>query len=95
MDTKTNNLQIMIRGRDLKLMRVHAEISTSVMAEYLGIKSRKTIGNWEAEQSAPSINQYILFCKFAGFHPGTVIEKIMERNASGNDHQDIDLSECS
>ena len=59
-----------IQGHDLKYIRVQAKITTSIMAEYLGLKSRKTIENWESETSEPSINKYILFCKFADVHPG-------------------------
>lgn len=49
-------------GRDLKLMRLGAELTTSKMAEYIGVKSRKTIENWESDQSEPGINQFIKFC---------------------------------
>lgn len=91
--TAANNKNI-IRGRDLKLMRIQGKITTSIMAEFLGIRSRKTIENWESEQSTPSINQYILFCKFAGYHPGLVLERIMLRNASENTEQDIELDGC-
>ena len=92
MEAKTNNN--IIRGRDLKLMRVQAKLTTGDMAQFLGIRSRKTIENWESERCVPSINQYILYCKFCDFHPGVVLEKIMQRNASDDPQAKINLANC-
>lgn len=66
-----------ISGRHLKTIRVKANITTSVMAEFMGIRSRKTIENWESGQSTPSINQFILFCRFCDVHPYDVVQQAM------------------
>lgn len=64
-----------ISGRELKKIRVAARITTSAMAEHLGLKSRKTIDNWENERSSPNINQFLLFCQFCNVHPSLLVRK--------------------
>lgn len=86
-----------IVGRDLKLMRVHANVTLVVAAEYMGIRSRKTIENWEADRSQPSIQQLILLCMYYGFRVDRIVAECVERakccNAIEN-YQEINLQAC-
>ena len=66
-------------GRDLKIMRVMAGVNTTVAAEYLGVKSRKTIENWESSKSQPGINNFVMMCRRYGFNPALVIQAAIER----------------
>lgn len=90
------NIPIIV-GRDLKLMRLQAKITTSIAAEYMGIKSRKTIENWESDSSSPSIQQLMLLCRYYDFHSWKVIAQCMDRSRTHNpleNYQDIDLDAC-
>lgn len=71
---------VVITGRDLRLMRLRAEMTTSDMAEKLQIKSRKTIENWEQQNSEPQMNVFIRYCAHTGFNPCRVIQEIIKRN---------------
>ena len=61
-------------GKDLKAMRVTSDFTTSMMAEFMGVKSRKTIENWEAENSEPSINQFLKYCHVCKEEPEKLID---------------------
>ena len=86
-----------IVGRDLKLMRLKAKINTSIAAEYMGVKSRKTLENWESGASSPSIQQFMLLCRYYDFNAWQVIAKCMDRIKHSNpreNYQEIDLDAC-
>lgn len=90
------NVKIIV-GRDLKQMRLKAKITTSIAAEYMGIKSRKTIENWESGASSPSINQLLLLCMYYDFDASQVIEQCMERLKVCDplkNYQEIDFDSC-
>lgn len=84
-----------IAGRDLKMMRLAARKTTHQMAELLGVKSRKTIENWEAESSEPQIGVFMMLCMDTGYNPGLVLDEIFKRNeADPTQTWDIDLDNC-
>lgn len=87
-----------ILGRDLKKMRIHAKITTSVAAEYMGIKSRKTIENWESGQSSPDITQFLILCRYYDLDASKIIAQCMSRAKeckTDEDYRDIDVAICS
>lgn len=84
MPKKSNNQTAVprwITGRDLHVIRVHAKLGTPEMAKKLDLKSRKTISNWEQQNSQPNINVFIKLCAYAGFNPSLVIAEIIKRNS--------------
>lgn len=86
-----------ILGKDLKRMRISAKITTSIAAEYMGIRSRKTIENWESGASSPSMNQLILLCMYYDFDASKVIAQCVARIQQVDpqeDYRDIDLDAC-
>lgn len=84
-----------IPGRDLKIMRVSVGKTTAQMASEVGVKSRKTIENWEASVSTPSINQWMEYCFLTGHDPAAVIIETQKRNAEDPTKKlDINLEAC-
>jgi len=69
-----------ITGQDLRMMRIHAKLNTADMAAALAVKSRKTIENWEQQNSEPGIATFIKYCMTAGFDPARVIVEVKKRN---------------
>ena len=69
-----------ITGNDLRKMRLVAGETTDNMAEYAGVKTRKTYENWEANRSSPSINQFIAICTRTGFDAGKLVAEFQKRN---------------
>lgn len=96
-DHEYDSAKPMILGRDLKRMRIHAKVTTSIAAEYMGIKSRKTIENWESGQSSPNISQLLILCRYYDMDASKIITLCIERAAQGNsaEDQDIDIASCS
>lgn len=85
----------LIPGRDLKIMRIAAGKTTAQMASEVGVKSRKTIENWESSLSTPSINQWMQYCFLTGHNPAAVIIETQKRNAEDPTKKlDIDLKAC-
>lgn len=87
-----------IMGRDLKKMRIHADVTTSVAAEYMGIKSRKTIENWESGQSSPKISQFLILCRYYDLDASKITALCLERarnNQQMENYQEIDMAACS
>ena len=56
-----------IYGGDLRRMRILAGITTTAMAKFASVKSRKTIENWESDIGSPDINQYLNMCEACGY----------------------------
>lgn len=86
-----------IVGRDLKLMRISAKVTTSIAAEYMGIRSRKTIENWESGASSPNIQQFMLLCRFYDFSVWKVVGQCVDRIQRCDpleDYQELDLELC-
>tara|TARA_R110000868_G_scaffold189537_2_gene432545 strand:- start:3311 stop:3532 length:222 start_codon:yes stop_codon:yes gene_type:complete len=48
-----------ISGQDIRDIRKEAKKTTVRMAEFAGVKTRKTYENWEKDIGTPSINQFI------------------------------------
>ena len=71
-----------IKGEDLKSMRLFARKSAAAMSEITGVKSRKTIENWEKNKGVPSINQFIAMCEGCGFNSANIIREAVERNGA-------------
>lgn len=85
-------------GRDLKMMRIFAKVTTSVAAEYMGIKSRKTIENWESGQSSPSISQFLILCRYYDMNASKIIAQCIERAKKCNpaeEYCELDIAACS
>lgn len=89
---KVNKL---ITGRDLRKIRLSARLPTTILAKEIGLKSRKTINNWEEGRSEPNINQFITFCTTAGLSPGHVIAAIQSRNSQDpSQKRDFIIGKC-
>lgn len=78
-------------------MQVMANKTHSMVAQTIGVKSRKTIENWEKSSSQPKIRQFIMLAKYFGFDASKVIDACMERAMAGDpelDHHSINWSAC-
>lgn len=85
-----------IKGKDLKLMRVRAGLTTMQAAERIAVKSRKTIENWEIERCQPTIETFMQLCSHYGFNPGLVVEACLNRTMSptADKEANIPLDTC-
>lgn len=68
-----------ITGHDLKRMRIKTGKTTEQVKDIVGIKSRKTIENWEAGRSEPSHNQFIQLSIAYGYDTAKLIDLFMNR----------------
>lgn len=68
-----------ISGTDLRRMRLKAGKTTVQMAEFAGVKTRKTYENWEKNVGSPSMNQFIAMAQACGFQPAGLIKMYVER----------------
>lgn len=68
-----------VLGADLRRMRIRAEKTTSQMAQFAGVKTRKTYENWEKSNSSPDVNQFIDMAKGCGYDPARLIQLFAER----------------
>ena len=92
---RQDDIKNVIPGRDLKIMRISVGKTTAQMASEIGVKSRKTVENWEASSSTPSINQWMQYCFLTGHDPAKVIIETEKRNAEDPTKKlDIDLKAC-
>ena len=69
-----------ITGKDLRLMRVIADKTTSEMAVYAGVKTRKTYENWEKEVGQPGMNQWLKMARACGYQPHLLVEQFVNRD---------------
>lgn len=81
----------LVTGNDLRKIRLVAGETTDNMAEYAGIKTRKTYENWEANRSSPNINQFIAICSRTGFDAGKLVRAFQTRNNQDLISVDLDL----
>lgn len=77
-------MKIIITGQDLRFMRVVADKTTSEMASYAGVKTRKTYENWEKGAGQPGMNQWLSMVRHCGYEPELLIEQFVNRT----DHND-------
>lgn len=73
-----------ITGQDLRLMRVIADKTTSEMAIFAGVKTRKTYENWEKEVGQPGMNQWINMVRGCGYQPDLLIQQFVSRQDHGD-----------
>lgn len=83
---------MIITGTDLRIMRLRAGKTTVQMAEFAGVKTRKTYENWEKNVGAPSMNQYLSMSMACGFKPAELIKMYVERD---DNQSEIDLMSAS
>lgn len=55
----SNGIQVILRGADLRKVRLEAGLTTVKMATLAGVKTRKTYENWERGQGSPNVNQFV------------------------------------
>ena len=93
-DTK----KVFIFGRDIKLVRLFGKKTTSDICQMLGVKSRKTVENWEADRSQPSMLQLVMICLFCNVDPSRFVDLCIQRSLELGEmeaHKDIDISLCA
>ncbi|BDX05985.1 helix-turn-helix transcriptional regulator [Planctobacterium marinum] len=83
---------MIITGTDLRIMRLRAGKTTVQMAEFAGVKTRKTYENWEKNVGSPSMNQFLAMSMACGFKPAELIKMYIERD---NSDSEIDLMSAS
>lgn len=83
---------MIITGTDLRIMRLRAGKTTVQMAEFAGVKTRKTYENWEKNVGSPSMNQFLSMSMACGFKPAELIKMYIERD---NSDSEIDLMSAS
>lgn len=74
-----------IKGEDLKVIRKQAGLTISEAAKLAGVKTRKTIMNWEKNVGAPNINQFLQLCRGYGLDCHKLMTDIMHRSATGQE----------
>ena len=79
---------MIITGTDLRIMRLRAGKTTVQMAEFAGVKTRKTYENWEKNVGSPSMNQFLAMSMSCGFNPAELVKMYIERD---NADAEIDL----
>lgn len=79
---------MIISGTDLRRMRLKAGKTTVQMAEFAGVKTRKTYENWEKNVGSPSMNQFIAMAQECGFQPAALVKMYVER-ADAEDEIDL------
>lgn len=80
MTEKVKGTDPLVTGNDLRKMRLVAGETTDNMADYAGVKTRKTYENWEANRSSPNINQFIAICERTGFDAGKLVTEFQQRD---------------
>lgn len=70
---------MIVTGRDIKIVRLRGDKTQKQIADQLGVKSRKTIENWEKGQSEPSHNQFIQMVHFCGLDAAKLTDLLVKR----------------
>ncbi|MDF2177012.1 helix-turn-helix transcriptional regulator [Aliiglaciecola sp. CAU 1673] len=65
----------MINGNDLRALRLHANRTTSQMAEIAQV-TRQTYENWEKDVGQPKINQFISLCVHCGLDASGLVRSL-------------------
>jgi len=60
-------------------MRVAAHITPKEVADLLNLKSVKTVLNWEIDQTAPRIDQFVQLSEFCGFDTPRLFQAFIDR----------------
>jgi DNA-binding XRE family transcriptional regulator len=81
-----------IKGVDLRIMRLDAELTTAQAAEIVGVKTRKTYENWERGAGIPNVNQFVTLCEGCMFSATVILALAIKRE---NTDQPLDLSLAS
>ena len=79
---------MIITGTDLRIMRLRAGKTTVQMAEFAGVKTRKTYENWEKNVGSPSMNQFLSMSIACGFNPSELVKMYVDRDSN---ESEIDL----
>ncbi|MCY7296682.1 helix-turn-helix transcriptional regulator [Alteromonas sp. a30] len=66
----------LVKGSDLRAMRMVAGLRTLDMASAAGVKTRKTYENWEKNIGTPSVNQFISMAQACGLSAADLISHI-------------------
>lgn len=74
-----------IKGEDLKSIRKSAGLTITEAAQLAGVKTRKTIMNWEKNVGAPNINQFLQLCRGYGLDCHKLMTAVMQRNSIGQE----------
>jgi DNA-binding XRE family transcriptional regulator len=86
-----SEILIIIRGADLRTMRLGANLTTTQAAEVVGVKTRQTYESWERENAIPNINQFVALCEGCMFS-ATVILALAIKRESINEPLDVSLA---
>lgn len=70
-----------IKGEDLKSIRKSAGLTITEAAQLAGVKTRKTIMNWEKNVGAPNINQFLQLCRGYGLDCHKLMTAVMQRTS--------------
>ncbi len=68
-----------INGTDLRAMRLKTGKTTTEMAQFAGVKTRKTYENWEKGISSPNVNQFIAMAQGCGFYVPDIYQLAFQR----------------
>lgn len=69
-----------ISGQALRKIRIMAGLTTSAVASALGVKSRKTIENWERDYCEPTVNQFLHYCQICEADPYDVVTNALKNS---------------
>jgi DNA-binding XRE family transcriptional regulator len=87
-----NGIDWVIRGDDLRTMRLGANLTTTQAAEVVGVKTRQTYESWERENAIPNINQFVALCEGCMFSAAVILALAIKRE---NVCEPLDLSHAA
>ncbi len=73
-----------VTGTDLRAMRLRSGKTTSQMAQYAKVKTRKTYENWEKGMSSPNVNQFLAMAEACGYDVVKLLKLVVERAEGDN-----------
>jgi transcriptional regulator with XRE-family HTH domain len=82
---------MIIRGTDLRKIRLDAKLTTTQAAEIVGVMTRKTYENWERGTGIPNVNQFVALCEGCMFS-ATVILALAIKRENVNEPLDLPLA---
>lgn len=71
---------LIIRGSDLRAMRLLTNKSATEMATTAGLKSRKSYENWESDIGCPTVNQFFALARSCGFTASEIVNVMISED---------------
>ncbi|UAA37723.1 helix-turn-helix transcriptional regulator [Paraneptunicella aestuarii] len=70
-----------ITGEELRAIRQYSRYTITEIAQIVGVKTRKTVMNWEKNVGHPSINQFLKLLEACGINDRQYFHLMFERKS--------------